>query len=439
MVDSQDHYSVLQVSPQATPADIKTAFRRLVRQYHPDLNPNNPRAAAVFQKVCTAYEVLSNREKRVLYDYHDQPQSPLIEEPGSVVLQDAQQYFMQGVQKANRRNYAAAISDFTQAIHLDKSYLEAYMGRCQARFALGHNREVLLDCDHILGIQPHSAQAFFFRGRSCYRLGHLDLAIESYSHAIEIEKEYAQAFYHRGIAYIKVKERHATRDLQMAAGLFRQQGHIGHYQRAIATLKDLNRKPANVLFNLPQNGLALAKAALTTLPRLLVNPSGAALRAWQSHLPYQAVSISLVCAGLAMGGVVGGAHFFGSGTLMLSSSQLLILSAVAFGCLVLTGSLIRQMVGKGGSWSGDFLVASAAVLPMGAWAILSGFVMKLGQIELIALSLFASSYAILSLYSGYTKIGQISEPIAAFAVPTILMICYGVTALIYRGLMLQLV
>lgn len=50
MVDSQDHYSVLQVSPQATPADIKTAFRRLVRQYHPDLNPNNPRAAEVFQK-----------------------------------------------------------------------------------------------------------------------------------------------------------------------------------------------------------------------------------------------------------------------------------------------------------------------------------------------------------------------------------------------------
>lgn len=50
MVDSQDHYSVLQVSPQATPADIKTAFRRLVRQYHPDLNPNNPRAAEAFQK-----------------------------------------------------------------------------------------------------------------------------------------------------------------------------------------------------------------------------------------------------------------------------------------------------------------------------------------------------------------------------------------------------
>lgn len=439
MVDSQDHYSVLQVSPQATPADIKTAFRRLVRQYHPDLNPNNPRAAEVFQKICTAYEVLSNRDQRVIYDHNDGPQSPFVEEPGSVVLQDAQQYFMQGVQKANRRNYATAIADFTQAIHLDKRYLEAYMGRCQARFALGHNREVLQDCDHILSIQPQSAQAFFFRGRSCYRLGHLDLSIESYSQAIALEKDYAQAFYHRGIAYIKVKERLAIRDLQAAASLFRQQGHIGHYQRAIATLKDLNRKPANILLNLPRNGAILATTALTTLPRLLVNPSGAALQVWQSQLPYQSIGISLIGAGLAMGCVVGGNHLFAPETWTVSDSQVMLLSLVAFSSLVLAGSLIRRMVGKGGSWSGDLLVAGSAMLPVGVWAILCGLAMQLGQIELIALSLFASSFAILGLYSGYTKIGKIAEPIAALAVPTIVMISYGVTALLYRALMLQLV
>lgn len=438
MVDSQDHYSVLQVSPQATPADIKTAYRRLVRQYHPDLNPNNPRAAAVFQKICTAYEVLSSHEKRVLYDHHYRPQIPFIEEPGSVILQDAQQYFMQGVQKANRRNYATAISDFTQAIHLDKSYVEAYMGRCQARFFLGHNREVLQDCDQILGLQPNSAQAYFFRGRSCYRLGHLDLAIESYSQAIAIEKEYAQAYYHRGIAHIKGKERSAIQDLRTAASLFRQQGQIGHYQRTIATLKDLNRKPANMVLNLPRNGAMLAATAFSALPRLLINPSGGTFQVWQSQLPYQLVGISCLLTALAIAGVVGGVHFLAP-TLSLSYSQLTLLSLVAFSSLVLAGGLIRQMVGKGGSWSGDFLVASAAVLPLSGWAILSGWIIKLGQIEIIALSLFASSYAILSLYSGYTKIGQISEQIAAFAVPMILMISYGVTALIYRALMLQLV
>lgn len=437
MVNLQDHYSVLQVSPQATPADIKTAFRRLVRQYHPDLNPSNPRAAEVFQKICTAYEVLSNHEKRVLYDHNYRPPSPFMDEPVSVVLQDAQQYFMQGVQKANRRNYATAIADFTQAIHLDKNYIEAYMGRCQARFFLGHNREVLQDCDHILSLQPHSAQAYFFRGRSCYRLGHVELAVESYSQAIAIEKEYAQAYYHRGIAHIKVKERAAIQDLQMAASLFRQQGQLGPYQRAIATLKDLNRKPANLVLNLPRNSATLVATAATTLPRVLVNPGGGTWQVWQSQLPFQLVGISFLFAALAIAGVVGGVHFFAP-TLPLSYFQLLILSVSAFSSLVLTGGLTRQMVGKGGSWSGDFLIASAAVLPLGGWAFLSGWVMQLGQIELIALSLFASSYAILSLYGGYTKIGQISEQIAAFVVPLILVISYGVTAFIYRALMLQL-
>lgn len=438
MLDSQDYYSVLQVSPQATSADIKTSFRRLVRQYHPDLNPHNPRAAAVFQKICTAYEVLSHQEQRVLYDHTYHPPSPFIEEPGSVVLQDAQQYFMQGVQKANRRNYAAAIADFTQAVHLEKGYLEAYMGRCQARFALGHNREVLQDCDHVLSIQPNSAQAFFFRGRSCYRLGHLELAIESYSQAVALEKEYAQAYYHRGIAYIKVKERLATRDLQTAAGLFRQQGHIGHYQRAITTLKDLNRKPTNIVLSLPRNGLTLVVTAFTVLPRFLADPSNAASHVWRRQLPYQSVGIGLLFSALATGCVIAGIHLYASNLLTLSNSQLLILCATAFYSLILAGGIVRQMVGKGGSWSCDFLIAGAAVLPIGVWAILSGLVMRLGQIELIALSLFTASYCLLSLYSGYTKMGQISEPLAAFAVPTILMISYGVTALVYRALMLQL-
>ena len=440
MLDLQDHYSVLQISPQATQNDIKIAYRRLVRQYHPDLNPDDPRAAAVFQKICTAYDVLGNQEQRILYDHHSQNQSSssLVEESGPVVLQDAQQYFMQGVQKAHQRNYAAAISAFTQAVHLDKGYLEAYMGRCQARFALGHNREVLLDCDHILQIQPNSAQAFLFRGRSCFRLGHTDLAIASYTQAIDLEQEYAQAYYHRGIAHIKVKERYATRDLQMAASLLRQQGHIGQYQRAVATLKDLNSNPITIALNLPRNGFLLLKTALTTLPRLLANP-GYGLQAWQSQLPYQSVGIGLMFAGLAAGGVVGGTHFVPPDLLNISQSHLLILSGTAFSSLVATGSLIRKMVGKGGSLSGDFLVAGTAVLPLGIWAMLSGLVMPLGLVEFMALSLFALSFTILSLYSGYTKIGRISEQIAAFAVPTILMISYGTTALIYKALMLQLV
>ncbi|NJN38346.1 MAG: DnaJ domain-containing protein [Acaryochloridaceae cyanobacterium CSU_3_4] len=443
MADPQDHYNVLQLSQQATPTDIKKAFRRLARQYHPDLNPHSPTAAEAFQKICQAYAVLNHQQQphqqQELDNPYYLPESPLVEEPGSVVIQDAQHYFMQGVRKTNQRNFASAIAAFSQALHLDKSYLEAYMGRCQARFALGHHREVLLDCDAILRLQSDSAQAFFFRGRSCYRLGHLESAIASYSQAIALEPEYAQAHYHRGIAYTKVKERHALRDLQMAVRLFQQQGHIGHAQRTLSILKELNHKPLHRILNLPKNGFALIAHALGALPRLLVNPGGATLHLWRSQLPYQTLGISLILAGLSVGGVIGRVHFFAPSALAVSPGHLVILSSTALASLVLTSTLLRKMVGKAGSWSGDCLIVGAAVLPVGLWAILSGLIIQLGRLEFIALSLFAASYTILSLYSGYTKIGQISEPIAALAVPTLLMISYGMTAFIYKVLMLQLV
>lgn len=445
MADPQDHYNVLQLSQQATPTDIKKAFRRLARQYHPDLNPHNPTAAEAFQKICQAYAVLNHQQQPNQQQELDNPyyppesESPLVEESGSVVVQDAQHYFMQGVRKANQRNFASAIAAFTQALHLDKSYLSAYMGRCQARFALGHHREVLLDCDAILRLQPDSAQAFFFRGRSCYRLGHLESAIASYSQAIALEPEYAQAYYHRGIAYIKIKERYALRDLETAVRLFQQQGHIRHAQRALSAFKELSRKPLHKVLNLPKNGFALIAHTLGALPRLLVNPGGATLYLWQNQLPYQTLGISFILAGLSVGGVIGRVHFFAPSTLAVSPVHLLILSSTALASLVLTSTLLRKMVGKGGSWSGDCLIISTAVLPVGLWAILSGLMIELGRLEFIALTLFTASYTILNLYSGYTKIGQISEPIAALAIPTLLMISYGMTAFIYKALMLQLV
>ena len=63
-----DYYKILGVDKNASQDDIKKAFRKLARKYHPDLNPNDPSAKDKFQEINEANEVLSDPEKRKKYD-----------------------------------------------------------------------------------------------------------------------------------------------------------------------------------------------------------------------------------------------------------------------------------------------------------------------------------------------------------------------------------
>jgi DnaJ-class molecular chaperone len=63
-----DLYVVLGVRQDASESEIRRAYRRLARQFHPDINPGDQAAAAHFQQVLEAYETLIDRERRVRYD-----------------------------------------------------------------------------------------------------------------------------------------------------------------------------------------------------------------------------------------------------------------------------------------------------------------------------------------------------------------------------------
>lgn len=72
---TDDYYSLLGVKRGASPTDIKSAFRKLVFQYHPDRNPNDRVAAEKLKRVLEAYGVLSNSAKRASYDHETRPAS----------------------------------------------------------------------------------------------------------------------------------------------------------------------------------------------------------------------------------------------------------------------------------------------------------------------------------------------------------------------------
>lgn len=67
-MDYKDYYKILGVSKNASAEEIKKAYRKLARQYHPDVNPDNKAAEETFKDVNEAYEVLGDSQKREKYD-----------------------------------------------------------------------------------------------------------------------------------------------------------------------------------------------------------------------------------------------------------------------------------------------------------------------------------------------------------------------------------
>src|ERR1700760_470826 len=65
---ARNPYEVLGVKKEATADEIRTAYRTLAKKHHPDLNPGNKKAEALFKEISAAYDILSDADKRARYD-----------------------------------------------------------------------------------------------------------------------------------------------------------------------------------------------------------------------------------------------------------------------------------------------------------------------------------------------------------------------------------
>lgn len=105
-----DLYQVLGVKRGATLTEIKKAYRKLAKKYHPDMNPNDLEAARKFEKVTQAYTILSDQEKREKYEREQQTQTT--REKSTAKDTQTKNYQKRGDKNPNQMNFGEEFEQF---------------------------------------------------------------------------------------------------------------------------------------------------------------------------------------------------------------------------------------------------------------------------------------------------------------------------------------
>ena len=185
----RDYYEVLGVTRTSTEQEIKSAYRKLALQYHPDRNPNNPDAAEHFKECTEAYSVLADTDKRARYDQFGHAGVSSGPMGGGVgfdpsIFQDFGDIFSDlfgfgdlfgGGQRGGRRNWAQRGGDLREDLTLE--FEEAVFGTTNKVKVRRHESCEACDSSGIAaGKSPTTCRTCSGRGQLRYQQGFFSIA-----------------------------------------------------------------------------------------------------------------------------------------------------------------------------------------------------------------------------------------------------------------------
>lgn len=433
MAPADDYYARLQISPDASQAEIKAAFRRLARRYHPDLNPDDPRALEKFRALHEAYQVLIDQVQRQRYD-----RTGTSEYDGNRP-KTAHDFYLRGIQQTLARRYKSALTDFNRAIELQPDLAEAYLRRAQVRYILEDDAGVLADCQHLLQLSQQLPQTYYYLGLARYRLGYTESALAAFSEAIAQEPDDPQIYFQRGIAYADIQEwEEAAKDFQTASLHYQSQGDLEGYHRSCDRIRQLRKQRRSKLGRHTGRSLVRRWGLLGQFNRLLFgllgNPAEELTTVYSRLSQLQTLQVGCLLAALGLGGFTLGGYmlrFAGNEISQRAALGGLWLSGcTVFLSLIIALAISRLWFRRHGSWASDTFIAGATVLPMGIFVLVSPVAIVIPWLWLLLLCI-ALHHTFLTLYSGCHQIHHYSEVVATWVAPSLLFLCLSIGYLVW--------
>ncbi|MEA5532750.1 DnaJ domain-containing protein [Crocosphaera sp. XPORK-15E] len=422
MSKAKDYYKILQISSQATTEEIKNAFRRLARQYHPDLHPNDPFCEEKFKEISEAYQILINQKNRFQTpnksqtNYQSQSLSP-------------QDFYLRGVRKTLDKNYLSALNDYDKAIQLKPDFLEAYIKRCEVYFYLDQYQKSLEDCQTILRLDSRCFEAYYYQGRSRYKLGYLPGAIEAYNKSINIQNMSAKAYYYRSFAYEELKEyKKAISDLKKAINLFKTQEDLNGLELAQTRLTLLNNH-FNQLWRIWDYPIIrICQLFLTTGIMIVIDPGGKFLSSLAKLHSSQRLIYGILY-GIIFNVICIYDFYSNQSKIFFNQSSaiaLFILGLAPFFCLIIISLIAQLIYRKLVYFVSTVFFSGVSLLPFIVFLIMNRLLIhEFYFIKNISL-IFTGCYTLLILYNGCLQVYNFSEKIAAFW-SSIMLIVLGIT------------